>query len=536
MAAHACAPVDPTPRGRVVSAPVTPARGSRRALAVVLLLVAAIVGGVLAGRSHAPGGSKPVAPVDAAQVPAAGALSTAWYCPGLPPSFPTADQSVTLTNLGSNPAEVIATVYPDNGSAAVARSFVIGRESVMTLDRSTLQVRAKSTPTTTTTTSTTATSTTAAGGTAKSGVPDGPLVVEPFSSDVMVSAGLESADALATVPCATTTATDWYFAAGTTVRGASQWLVLDDPFAADARVDITLRTDAGVQVLPSLTGLDVPGRARVIIPIQNEAVRRARVSVEVHASVGRVVASQTLQFGSASGPQGVATSIGAVAPSSAWWFTDGDTRTGAVNVVAIADVGELDARVNVQAQDGTKAIVRPVSLTVPSGGVSWVQIGGCATAKLTCLAVPDRVGFVLLVQSDAGAPIVAQTLTRLDGDRGTTLGAATSIGAVTPSTRWVIPRTRATGQSSTSIALTDTGVNSAHVSIEFVHGGRVDQPAALRRVTIKPGVRFVVPLADDPALQHVDAAVVVTSDVPIFAEWTIYAAHDATRAFGIPSR
>src|SRR5436190_8331573 len=120
---------------------------------------------------------------------------------------------------------------------------------------------------------------------------NGPLVVEPFTSDVVVSAGLETGDTLTAVPCASTASTDWYFAAGTTVRGVAQWLVLEDPFAADARVDIVLRTDAGLQELPSLSGLDVPGRSRVVIPIHDQAVRRDRVSVEVHAVVGQVVAS-----------------------------------------------------------------------------------------------------------------------------------------------------------------------------------------------------------------------------------------------------
>ena len=192
-----------------------------------------------------------------------------------------------------------------------------------------------------------------------------------------------------------------------------------------------MRTDAGLQLLPALSGVDVPGRSRVVIPIHDNAVRQVRVAVEVHATVGQVVASQTLQFAAASGPPGVATSIGALAPASAWWFTGGDTP-GASEWVAIADVGELDARVNVQAQAGAKAIVRPVALTVPSGGVSLVQIGGCSRSTATCLEVPSNAGYVLEVQSDAGAPIVAQTLTRFNGDHNSTVGAATSMGSTMP--------------------------------------------------------------------------------------------------------
>jgi hypothetical protein len=46
----------------------------------------------------------------------------------------------------------------------------------------------------------------------------------------------------------------------------------------------------------------------------------------------------------------------------------------------------------------------------------------------------------------------------------------------------------------------------------------------------------VVPLAEPDAGVPVGGAVVITSDVPIFAESTIYADNDATRAPGIPER
>ncbi|MDQ1467673.1 MAG: hypothetical protein QOH10_2088, partial [Actinomycetota bacterium] len=379
-----------------MSAPVTTARASRR-LPIVVLVVLAVAAGVAAGRSHLPAVPRPVEPVEATQLPAPDAVSTAWYCPGLPPSFPTKSQTFTLSNLGASAARAEVTVHPDDGSAPVARTVTVAQGSVRTFERSTL--------------------------------PSGSLVIEPFAPDVMVSAGLESSDSLSTVPCATTAGTDWYFAAGTTVRGVSQWLVLEDPFAADARVNVTLRTDSGLQELPSLAGVDVPGRSRIVIPIHDEAVRRDRVSVEVHATVGRVVASQTIRYSSVAGVPGVATTIGAVKPASSWWFAAGDTRAGTAEVVAIANVGQLDARVNVQAQAGTKAIVHPVQLTVPSGGVNWVQVGNCASAAPACLDVPDGTGYVLLVQSDSDAPIVAQTLSRFDGSGSGTLGASSSVGS-----------------------------------------------------------------------------------------------------------
>jgi hypothetical protein len=295
-----------------------------------------------------------------------------------------------------------------------------------------------------------------------------------------------------------------------------------------------LRTDSGLQELPSLAGLDVPGRSRVVIPIHDEAVRRERVSIQVHAAVGRVLASQTIVYGSASGPPGVATAIGAVKPASSWWFL-GDTRPGTANV-AIANVGQLDARVNVQVQAGPNTIVHPVQLTVPSGGVSWVRIGGCSDSTPVCLDVPDQTGYVLLVQSDADAPIVAQTLNRFDGGDGGAHGAATSVGSSTPAKQWVIPRTRVLGERLTTIALSDPGLKPAHIAVTIARNGQVVRPESLQRLTVPPGARFLLSLSGQRALSQVDAAITITADVPVYAESTIYSESDATRAPGIPRR
>ena len=197
----------------------------------------------------------------------------------------------------------------------------------------------------------------------------------------------------------------------------------------------------------------MPGRSRVVIPIHRFAVRQERVAVEVHADVGQVVASQTLEFGTRCGQPGVATALGALAPSSSWWFTDGKAIPDSDQRVAITDLGVIDAQVVVQALIGSNGH-RATRCSSPSrrADVSWVQIGGCARSDKNCLAVPTNIGYELTVQSDAQVPIVAQTLSRFS-DTGTALGATTSMGSTTPARRWVIaadacPSTR----ESTSIA------------------------------------------------------------------------------------
>ena len=477
---------------------------------MVVLVVVAIAAGVGAGRSRAPVVLRPVEPTDAAQLPRRAAHDR-MVLPGHAGVVPAVDQTVTLTNFGSSGARGGGHRAPRQRGGARRAHRHGPRDSVRTFERSDVAERRPSAP-----------------------LPNGPIVVEPFSPDVVVSAGLERSDALATVPCASTAATDWYFAAGTTVRGVSQWLVLDDPFAADARVDVTLRTDSGLQLLPSLSGLDVPGRSRVVIPIHDEAVRQQLVAVEVHAAVGRVVASQTLQFRQHRDRRASRRRSARSRPR-ARGGSPAATPAQARRRVAIADVGQLDARVNVQAQTGSKAIVRPVEVTVPSGGVSLVRIGGCSATKATCLG--RAAGPASCCWSNPmPTPIVAQTLSRFEGSRKGTAGAATSMGSTAPARRWVIPRTRVLGERSTTIALTNPGVDP-HASVGRRRARRPGRPAG---ITAAPDDRIreraVIPFGAQAVLRRVDAGVVVTSDVPVFAESTIYAERDATRAPGIPSR
>jgi hypothetical protein len=287
-------------------------------------------------------------------------------------------------------------------------------------------------------------------------------------------------------------------------------------------------------LLPALQGVDVPGRSRVVIPIHDHAVRQEHVAVEVHANVGQVVAAQTLDFGRDSGRRGVATAFGALAPSSRWWFPDGQTVADAQQWVAVTDLGQVDAHVVVQAGIRT-GIVQPVVLTVASGTVSWVQIGGCRRTTKNCLAVPAASDFDLTVQADGNAPIVAQTLSRFGAPK-TAVGATTSMGSTSAARVWVIPRTRARDEQSTSISLVNTRVAEAHVDVQVVYDGGVDRPESLQNLAIRSNSRVQLPSGLDGISRHGDAAIVITSDEPIYAESTIYAKRDATRAPGVPTR
>ena len=280
------------------------------------------------------------------------ALSTAWYCPGVPDVVPERRLRRSRSRTSAPPtADAVVTVHPDDGADAIIRTVTVPKASVRTFGRATLSEQSR-TPTRRAPEHREAASARRRSSSSRS---------RPTSSS---RPGSSRTTRSAVVPCATTASADWYFAAGTTVRGVSQWLVLDDPFVdRRARRRHAAHRRRAPAAARRCTGIDVPGRSRVVIPIHDDAVRAGarRGRGARRRRPGRRVADARSSARD-SGPPGVATSLGALAPSSSWWFTDGNARSPtATQCVAITNVGELDAHVNVQAHIGSKAIVHPVA-------------------------------------------------------------------------------------------------------------------------------------------------------------------------------
>src|SRR5262245_50244461 len=319
-------------------------RASVRRWPIVIVLIVIGVAAFVAGNADPDPVPAVTAPDDAAAAPAPGTRSSAWYCPGAPASVPLETQSITVTNTDIVATEIVVMTYPDDPNAApVTNTVEVPAANMSVLARPSLG-------------------------------PPGPVTVIATSPRVSVDAEVEGASQLAYGPCASTAATSWYFAAGVTVRGVEQWLVLFNPFGTDAKVDIKLRTDERLDEPEALQSLDVPRRSRVLVPVHDHAVRRPRVAVEVQATVGQVVAEQSLMFAAESGFSGLTRSLGALAPAERWTFAEGASIAGARTVIALVNPDVVDAEVTVS----VSAAETPLTLPVPSDSVVWAQIGGCA--------------------------------------------------------------------------------------------------------------------------------------------------------------
>ena len=472
---------------------------TRRALFIAILAVLLVLG-IAVGSATA---SKP-APVPSTQTNAIlspDGTNAVSFCPGLPPALSAAASHVTFANVGTTAASLDLTVLPDQGKP-VRRQLQLGPHTTIDKRRADLG-------------------------------PPGALNVESFGGRVVVEEGIEGPNATEFSTCSTQTSTQWEFAAGTTPRGAQQWLVIDDPYASDAKVDVVLRTNSGVRRPDQVQGLDIGRRSRAVIAIHDLAVRQDRVAVEVHATVGGVVAAQTLIFDSGTGTPGVATTVGAPAPADHWMFSEGRSQAGATSVVAIANVGD-DTDVGVQTILENGQPVTPVQITLAADDVVWVKFGGCKPNEDNCVPVPDGTRFGIDVRAATGGQVVAQAL-GLVPENGSRSGVTTSIGVRDAMRSWVFARSVVNGERETSLAITNPTAAAAKVNVVFAQNNFLSFPGSLRAISVPSGRRVTVVLAGPGIKGRPDAALLVDATAPVVVERLMVAPDESTRSPGVPA-
>jgi hypothetical protein len=470
---------------------------------VCVLVVAALVAIVFGSTDPEPAPAADDVDAPATQA-AEGTRTSAWFCPGVPPSVPLEAQSLSLANVGTQPADVVVTVAPDDGSAPVTQAVEIGARSAQILPRAQLG-------------------------------PGGGVIVESFSADVVAEAGVESSNELALGPCASAANDEWFFAGGTTGnfepnttgRPVEQWLVLFNPFGTDARVEVTLRTNAAVP--DELAPIDVPRRTRVLVPVHDETVRTPQVAVQVHATVGQVVVEQSMIFGADSGYTGITRSHGVVAPEPVWTFADGWATPGSRTVFAIVNPGLVDTEVDVIVSGATT----PLTVPVRRDAVVWIQVGGCGDPPAEgCVAVPDDASYTTSIVTDADTPVVAEQLAFF-GSAPISEGIAALTGARATPTALFARAGVADGRAVT-LAIANPGAVPVTADVRIVRGGTSEEPSGLQGIEVAPGQRVAFDLG--PVLGLVDGAVVVEASGPVVAGRSIYTPGDLSRADAIAGR
>jgi len=136
----------------------------------------------------------------------------------------------------------------------------------------------------------------------------------------------------------------WYFAEGTTRAGFEEWLCLANPGTIDAEVKVTYHIAGAGDVEQYI---NVPATKRRTILVNSIVGPEKDVAIKVESGQP-VVAERPIYFDYRSKWNGGHISIGAAAPSTAWFFAEGTTRAGFEEWLCLLNPGDVKAQVKVK--------------------------------------------------------------------------------------------------------------------------------------------------------------------------------------------
>ena len=357
------------------------------------------------------------------------------------------------------------------------------------------------------------------------------IAPSPFAAAVVeLNAGQVAAELFVTgaraddvTPCASAASQQWYFADGSTARDAGLTLALFNPFPDDAIADLSFSTDQGRAAPSDLEGIIVPARGLVVRNIGDHVRRREAVSTEVDVRRGRLVAAQT-QTRTAPGRAGLSVVLGAPSLGLEWYFPDGLVADGVVERFSVANPSSREARVLVEVNLDEGA-AEPFELTIPPRD----RIGLVLNQESR---IPKGVGHATTVRSLNGVPVVAARST--EAATASRSGRTDTLGARRPAPAWVFAVGGASGELDETVVVQNPGTRPAQVSFTGLAAGRRLAIDGLQRLTIPPGRRLAVRIAEHAT--RAQLPLVVRSSRPVLAERSLHhpGATGLSMTMGIP--
>lgn len=314
-----------------------------RRIPMLAVTLAAAIGIVAAGRDD-PASTAPTFATAAEPwmpaVPAQSALTSTWFCPGVPASGEegTAGE-VVVANAGPAPMSARLTLLAGEGQS------VVQAVEVAPFGRTVVDVAQAIT------------------------APYVGAVVEIDGGGGLVEQRATQEAGTSIAPCTTSTSSVWYLAEGFTAEDSAEQLVLMNPFDQTVIVDIGFATDEGSR--EPLDGFPVPARSVQVIDMDSIAARdEEQVAVRVEAQGGATLIVGRAQLYSGAGRLGYSMTLGSPVLRSQWWFANGQKGDGITQRFSIYNPTEDPVQVQplyLGITADTAVVVDPI--TVPAGEI-----------------------------------------------------------------------------------------------------------------------------------------------------------------------
>lgn len=369
---------------------------------------------------------------------------------------------------------------------------------------------------------------------------ESPALVE-ISDGPAAAASLAWADALLSGDrCIVSVPKVWYLTGGATKPGTFTELRLFNPFADNAEVKVTAFSEFGIDLVPDLDGLDVPGRSWTTIDIERYLPLRDELAFTVTSTRGLVipVLIRTDNRGEAMWP--------GAAPSLTWDFPI-VTIGGLEPFIAVLSAGEDDIVISVDilTEDGSVRNAREI--TVDSSVPALIQLSDLAAApfgvRLRATA-PIAASVIAMFPIDGVDGAEGETPEPGDGTTTTIEGATTTVaeaeapmvrglagtvGVARPSSEWIVPIDTLPGNQTTMWVM---NAGTEPVTVEARPLGEVEFHGDEQIFTVEPGTikRVEVDVGIGIFGYHVDA------DGPVSIAWEMWGERGAVLVVGIPGQ
>ena len=200
-------------------------------------------------------------------VSAIDAMTTNWFCPGVPANDDSISSSLVISNTSETDISATVTLL-STGQAPVVNAVSIPARSHVTLD--------------------------ARGGISAQFVS---AMVEIIGAQGSVEQIVRHPAGDAVVLCANQPATEWYFADGFTGADSIEQIVMTNPYVDATVVDITFVTADAERSPEQLQGFVLPANSVVALSMDQQGARNEPIlAVSIRASSGRLVAGRVQHY------------------------------------------------------------------------------------------------------------------------------------------------------------------------------------------------------------------------------------------------
>jgi autotransporter-associated beta strand protein len=328
----------------------------------------------------------------------------------------------------------------------------------------------------------------------------------PDHNDVVLTA---LADATPPPPPPPLPPTTYYLSEGATGAFFDEDILIANPNGTDAPVTITFSKEDGSQVVDTRT---VPAKSRMTVHVDQiaglEAVTGLSAQVTSTNRLPLVVERSMFWDAKDAKPYAGSTGSSVDAPAADWFFAEG-SQTFFHTFVLINNP-------NATPTDVTFTFFRESQDPV----VKTVTVGATTRLTLDCGRVPEIVGSSFGISVHATQPIMAERSVYFDGRGNGQLGGTESAGVTAPSTHWFLAEGATGGFFNTFILVSNPNNTPANVTFQYLLPGG---DTVTVQKTIGANLRLTTNVQGEDARLH-DTAVstVVTSDVPVIAERSMY--------------